>query len=423
MAEFKATRAQLGGGIKLPIESGVVVRVAPNPVSRVRLVGMFFDLNKCFLLPFAMPGIQDVKDEYNQHPNSNLLIVGHTDTSGDDESNLTLSLERAEAMEAYLTDRVDPWEAFFHDDKPAIKRWGTREVQLMLTVLPKGGTAFFDGKPDGKGNLATTEAITAFQESEGLEQDGIAGPITRKRMIEKYMDLDGTFVPNGPANNITVTTHGCGENFPAVHFENGAHSQEDRRVELFFFDGPITPPPPAGRKSKKGSTEYPQWLAQVTETVDVSGGNDLPQTLSLRLHDAAVVPIANAVFKVTIGNEARPLATAAGDGFADIDLPPFCPAKITIEWGPPGSAEPLPFRTDIIPECATGDDEQKAIARLHNLGYSSELPLDTAVKAFQLDYAVDDAPQPLGLSGGKLPAKTRKKLFDIYDNEDCLATP
>ena len=199
---------------------------------------MFFDLNKCFLLPSAVPGIKGIKAQYQKHPASNLLIVGHTDTSGNEDFNATLSVERADAMAAYLTDKVPAWEAFFESSKPDEKRWGIREVQHMLSVLPDGGTPFLRGQGGRSGWPITKAAVKAFQKSEKLTEDGIAGPVTRKSLITRYMGIDETTLPAG----ITITTHGCGESFPVAKFQDGQRSPEDRRVEIYFFDGPIKPP-------------------------------------------------------------------------------------------------------------------------------------------------------------------------------------
>ena len=103
MAAINATPKQLGKGIKIPIGSPATITVVRS-LPRVRLTGMFFDPDKCFLLPSAVPGIKGIKAAYDAHPGSNLLIVGHTDTSDQDEPNLALSLERADAMTAFLTD-------------------------------------------------------------------------------------------------------------------------------------------------------------------------------------------------------------------------------------------------------------------------------------------------------------------------------
>ena len=128
---------------------------------------MFFDLDKCFLLPSAIHGIREVKVQYDAHPDASLLVVGHTDTSGKDDYNSKLSLERADAVAAYLTDDVAAWEAFFDDGKPQEKRWGLLEVQHMLTALPEGGPAFYADTPNGADDGQSRDAVKALQQIGG----------------------------------------------------------------------------------------------------------------------------------------------------------------------------------------------------------------------------------------------------------------
>jgi outer membrane protein OmpA-like peptidoglycan-associated protein len=297
MADIKATLKALGAGIKLSTGTAHVVRLQPAPVARVRLTGMFFDTSKAFLLPSAVPGIKEIKNQYDAHPGSSLLLVGHTDTSGADQYNLDLSLERADSMAAYLTDKVDAWEAFFHHAADE-KRWGVKEIQGMLSKLPDGQPPFFPAEPDGISGPQTDQAIRAFQSAKGMTVNGKVDAPFRKALIADYMAIDGTSLPGG----ISITTHGCGENFPAMETNDGARSPEDRRNEIFFFDGPIAPPPP-GKTSKRGSKEYPQWVAQVTDTLDVSAAAASLISgchLSFLLHsDLDDTPLANEAFTLT----------------------------------------------------------------------------------------------------------------------------
>lgn len=266
MAQLNVTLGQLGKGIKIPIGLPIVLQVIGS-LPRLRLVGMGFDLNKSFLLPTAMPGIKAIKSKYDEHPNSNMLIVGHTDTSGQDAPNLTLSLERANSIAAFLTDNTPPWEAFFEASTPGDKRWGLREIQMMLSIIPDANAPFYKGAIDGAQGPMTTKAIKDFQSANNLKPDGVTGKDTRKALIVSYMNQDGTSLPKG----IAAKAHGAGESFPEVETGDGIRNADNRRVEIFFFDGPITPPQPADRLSRKGSTEYPAWLKQVTETVDFTG--------------------------------------------------------------------------------------------------------------------------------------------------------
>jgi hypothetical protein len=261
MKEHRLALGDLAAGLKFPVDE--VHKITLLKASRFRLVGMFFDTSKCFLLPVAIPGIRRIAELYGEHPGAELLVVGHTDTSGKIDYNQTLSLERAEALIAYLTDDVDAWVAHF-EAKDDAKRWGTREIQLMLRKLPEKDIPFYLGEAHGKPDEATDKAIRAFQQANGLKVDGIAGPNTREALIQGYMSLDGTTLPDG----IKATAHGCGESFPAVETKDGAKSPQDRRAEIFFFDDGIEPAPP-GKTSAKGSKEYPQWVASVAETIDL----------------------------------------------------------------------------------------------------------------------------------------------------------
>jgi hypothetical protein len=405
MAEIRVSWAELVKGVALKTGECHTLVLVPK-TSRIRLVGMFFDLDKCFLLPSAMHGIRKIKGQYDKYPDSNLLVVGHTDTSGADSYNLTLSLERADAVAAFLTDDVAAWEAWFGTAKPAEKRWGTREVQAMLTVLPEGEPPYYQGEPNGSEDAEHTAAVKGFQKAQGLTVDGIAGPLTRKALIEAYMGLDGTTLPDG----ITLTTHGCGESFPADATGDNVRDPDNRRVEVFFFDGPIQPPPP-GKTSAKGSTEYPAWLAQVTETIDVSAEDAEPGSLLIRLHDHDAKPLTDVKYQIEISGQPEVTDTSS-DGFVTIVLPPYCPEKITVSWGELPSAGGYLYSRDIVPDCAQGTDQEQTQAKLHNLGYPSETDEEfaAAVRAFQLDYQTGDD----GLDQGALPKATRDKLDGLY---------
>ena len=209
MTTLNTTAPQLVQGVK--VQAGTATTLRLQAVVRIGLAGFSFDTGKCFVQPTALPALRSLKIQYDLRPRSKLLIVGHTDSAGEEDANLDLSLERAEALAAYLTDKVEAWEAWFEDGKPAAKRWGAREVQWMLTALPEGGEAYYAGTVDGSQGQGTVQAIRKFQEAAGLKVDGIAGPKTRNALITAYMKLDGTTLPAG----ISPVAHGCGESFPA----------------------------------------------------------------------------------------------------------------------------------------------------------------------------------------------------------------
>jgi outer membrane protein OmpA-like peptidoglycan-associated protein len=302
---------------------------------RVRLVGMFFETNKSFLLPTAMRGIRSVRRVYDRNPAAKLLAVGHADTAGDDKWNLDLSLERANAVADYLTDDVDRWLEWFEPLKNhPLKVWGVREEQLMLSALPEGAEPFFDGDATGVEDARTAAAVAKFQawsnESRGtsLVVDGRIGPATRREIVTAYMELDRTSLPEG----ITLKRHGCGEFFPEEDVGDAVHLPENRRVEIFHFDGEIEPPPP-GKLSHHASMEYPEWRKQVTETIDFRQGGltvEVRDRLGAQLSGATVRLVGPTSDQGTTGNDGRIHFADVDDGdyLVEADHPAHLPGQV-----------------------------------------------------------------------------------------------
>lgn len=76
---------RVGEGINVTFESGVL-----------------FAVNKAEINPSAQTKIRDLANVFSKYPDSYILIEGHTDASGSDEHNLTLSEQRAKAVAAFL---------------------------------------------------------------------------------------------------------------------------------------------------------------------------------------------------------------------------------------------------------------------------------------------------------------------------------
>jgi outer membrane protein OmpA-like peptidoglycan-associated protein len=245
-----------------PEESEPQVRmigVLPRVVM-ARMRGMLFDTNKCFLLPTAIESLKRIREIYEANNPSDLLVVGHTDTTADAAINGPLSVERAKSLKAYLEDDVDTWLKNY--DLPGKKKWGTREDRLMIIAMPDFTT-----------EQESEDPVEWFQSTRGLTVDGIAGPKTRTQLITEYMALDGVKLGDQNHFHLNISTHGAGENFPldATGLEldqaaaDGREDPVDRRVELFFFDTEFGVEPPAGSPD---GPEYLEWRARAQETED-----------------------------------------------------------------------------------------------------------------------------------------------------------
>jgi outer membrane protein OmpA-like peptidoglycan-associated protein len=65
--------------------------------------GILFDVNKSELKPAAVTNIQNLAKSLKENPETNVLIIGHTDNTGSDEYNNRLSARRAESVKDFAT--------------------------------------------------------------------------------------------------------------------------------------------------------------------------------------------------------------------------------------------------------------------------------------------------------------------------------
>jgi outer membrane protein OmpA-like peptidoglycan-associated protein len=70
--------------------------------------GLLFDFDSDRIKPEAAKNLQELARSLNKFGNSNLLIVGHTDSQGEDAYNMSLSQRRANAASAYLQSQGVP---------------------------------------------------------------------------------------------------------------------------------------------------------------------------------------------------------------------------------------------------------------------------------------------------------------------------
>ncbi len=302
-------------GIMLSASQEVTVTLPPRAV-RARLAGLLFDSSKCFPLPLSTKGIRAITKLHKEHPDGEVLIVGHTDRKASPDYNLTLSVERAEAVKALLLDEVPAWLAWYGAGKPAEKRWGTVEDQHMLaTVKGADGAPFYSGPIDGKNSKDTEDAVRRFQAFAGAAVDGKCGDETRKALIKQFMAQDETSLPAGTK----VLTHGCGEFHPVDKTTDEVRSQENRRVEVFIFDPAVQPPPPKKCPGPAGCSEHAKWLEKTWKTVDVTSE---PGALTVLVTgEDEVTPIAGASVHLA-GPESRDGVSGADGHIAFDDLIP-----------------------------------------------------------------------------------------------------
>jgi len=72
---------RIGEGIKITFDSGIL-----------------FDIDKSELRPVSKTNLTELAKILNKYPDTNILIEGHTDNTGPDDHNMTLSKDRAQSV-------------------------------------------------------------------------------------------------------------------------------------------------------------------------------------------------------------------------------------------------------------------------------------------------------------------------------------
>jgi peptidoglycan hydrolase-like protein with peptidoglycan-binding domain len=246
-----------------------------------RVRGVCFEFDKSFIRPSVVDDLEILEELAKKHPDSKIMIFGHTDKVGSEQYNQDLSQRRALSTYAFITNDADTWEKLYQEE-----HWGIRAVQAILSDF---GGEFDPGPVDGIEGPKTKAAIKKYQEARGLTVDGIAGPVTRKKLFAEYMSSKHD-VKLAPDRFLNPKYVGCSEFNPVVETEDAC--ELNRRVAFFFFhkDRPPNFPCKPGKLApcKKQVAEplprhtesfHCSFYDSISKNCPVEGGGPLPLTV------------------------------------------------------------------------------------------------------------------------------------------------
>ena len=126
---------EIPGAIVERVDNGIVVTFDESS-------GVYFDTNKYNINAASQTTINKLIGIFKEYPDTNLLVVGHTDSAGADDYNMTLSKNRANAVTSYLTQKgINPsrlttnWfgeSQPMHDNSTASGRAKNRRVNIAI---------------------------------------------------------------------------------------------------------------------------------------------------------------------------------------------------------------------------------------------------------------------------------------------------
>ncbi|WP_443937030.1 OmpA family protein [Pedobacter sp. MW01-1-1] len=109
--------------------------------------GILFDINKAVLKDAAKSNIQSLAASLNQYPDTDIKVIGHTDSTGTLQLNMNLSEKRASAVKAYAVSQGVPASRLvtigkgpnepIADNKTEAGRAENRRVEIVIVASEK----------------------------------------------------------------------------------------------------------------------------------------------------------------------------------------------------------------------------------------------------------------------------------------------
>jgi len=94
--QAKKIETEIPGAVVERVDDGIVVTFDENS-------GVYFDTAKYNVNEASKTALHKLVNVFREYPDTNILVVGHTDSVGSDQNNMTLSKNRAYAVTNYIT--------------------------------------------------------------------------------------------------------------------------------------------------------------------------------------------------------------------------------------------------------------------------------------------------------------------------------
>jgi len=178
----------------------------------------------------------------SENPSKEVVIFGHTDTSGEHSLNYDVSELRAKAVKSLLDGKADVYASVAKEKSQVI------DYQTILKTLSTHyGWSCDPGTPDNSNGPKTQTGLKNFQSeynqkfSGSLKVDGVIGPKTwgaiGQVIISLVTDVYGNTLPKINYGYSGKGIYPCGESFPIADQEKADYvSKTNRRVEAVFWE-------------------------------------------------------------------------------------------------------------------------------------------------------------------------------------------
>lgn len=88
--------------LKPPVKDDDLTRLSLEKGKKILLKNIYFEFDRAELMPRSYVELYKLLKIMKEHPTMSIQVIGHTDSDGSDEYNLSLSKRRADAVSAFL---------------------------------------------------------------------------------------------------------------------------------------------------------------------------------------------------------------------------------------------------------------------------------------------------------------------------------
>jgi len=305
-----------------------------------------FATDREVLLPDALGALIVIAGFAREHPEKQLLVAGHTDSSGSDGHNRELSERRAENVRLWLAGDAEGWSThcqgnFERADFKAVHAWA--QHHLGWSTDPGELDNAWHGQARRARDVfrGECEAVLAIELEHDVAQNkedwrGIHDLYSL--IVARYLDIEAEdlLALRRSFRFCEPATLACGEDFPRDRpGQNNPTSATDRRVDVLFFD-PDEQPQPGG--SPPGAEIYAEheYVLHELDPCDLDPLTPAIYEIHIELYDHwHHEPVADSTYRLS-GPLPERLFQREGttDGTGGGSTRRSCPVgTMTFEWG------------------------------------------------------------------------------------------
>ncbi|MGL1902650.1 MAG: hypothetical protein OCC49_10970 [Fibrobacterales bacterium] len=315
----------------------------PLSIDCIEVIDQVFNLNSAIPVVDDKGTLVSILSTCFKHldewPDKELMILGHTDTSGEPQPNFDLSEKRAQSIKALLSNDAELWKGMAKAQSDVVDY---QQIVKGLDILKGWGCD--PGTVDGVDGSATQKGLKAFQSAYNenfdgsLAVDGNIGPNSWAALLDVIYQTaleQSEIKPSRikPRFHAEYGVYPCGESFPVDQTGmDGLQSASNRRVEIHMSDRPNPPklPEPIPEMAVADIVLYDSAVTamNIIAIIRTTAGSNW---LDITLHDDLDSPLAGYTVIIELPDGTQLEEVLDNKGSASVEITEHRTVSVTVK--------------------------------------------------------------------------------------------